>query len=159
MNAIVGTLLDSGQWKSAIYAGLGGAIAIALLAQIGDLTELHLLIPPFGASCVLAFGFPSSPFARMRNIIGGHFISALVGLAACAVFGAGILGVSVGVGLAISSMMLTDTVHPPAGANPVVVALTQPQISFLIFPVLVGAAAIVILSALFQKVTSQERPR
>ena len=46
-------------------------------------------------------------------------------------------------------MMLTDTVHPPAGANPIVVALTQPGVSFLVVPVLLGATLIVTVSRIY----------
>lgn len=143
------TWIKQRPWKHAALAGLGGALAIAVLATARDVTELHLLIPPFGASCVLVFGFPASPFAQPKNVIGGHVISALAGLLACYLFGYGILGVSVGVGLAIASMIMTETVHPPAGANPVLVALTQPSAMFAILPVLIGAAAIVILGKLY----------
>lgn len=136
-------------WKSALFAGVGGAIAISLLAMARDLTELSLLIPPFGATCVLAFGFPASPFAQAKNIIGGHVLSAIMGLLACWLFGYGIAGVAVGVGLAIAVMMVTDTVHPPAGANPVVVALTHPGLSFLALPVLTGAVTIVVLEKIY----------
>lgn len=136
-------------WKQAAIAGLGGFIAIALLAAARDATKLGLLIPPFGASCVLAFGFPSSPFARPKSLIGGHLIAAMVGLLSVSVFGGGVLGASMGVGMAIAAMMLTDTVHPPAGANPVLVAIMQPGLSFLVVPVLLGAASIVVVSMIY----------
>jgi len=141
--------LKSRPWRSAVLAGAGGFIAIALLAFARDVSGMHLLIPPFGASCVLAFGFPASPFAQPKNIVGGHVISALMGLLACALLGYDVLGIATGVGLAITAMMVTDTVHPPAGANPIVVALTQPAASFLIMPVLVGAVSIVLLGRLY----------
>ena len=137
-------------WKSALVAGIGGALAIAILAATHELTELSVLIPPFGASCVLAFGFPASPFAQPKNIIGGHVISAIAGLIACSLLGYGVMGVSVGVGLAIAAMMVTDTVHPPAGANPVVIALTRPELSFVILPVLVGAVVVVMSAKAFR---------
>ena len=136
-------------WRKAALAGLGGFAAIALLAAVRDMTELGLLMPPFGASCVLAFGFPSRPFAQPKRLIGGHLIAAMAGLLSVSMFGYGLLGASIGVGLAIAAMMLTDTVHPPAGANPIVVALTQPGVSFLVVPVLLGATLIVTVSRIY----------
>src|SRR5690606_20970017 len=118
--------VKSRPWRNALLAGLGGAITIASLATLHLSKLAILLIPPFGASCVLVFGAPASPFARPRNVIGGHMVSALMGLIAVAVFGPGIVGMALGVGLAITAMMLTDTVHPPAGASPIVVAFMQP---------------------------------
>ena len=62
-------------YKEIAFAWCGGFIAIAL---IGFLTQsLHhlLVLGSFGASCVLLFGFPKSPFSQPRNVIFGHFIS------------------------------------------------------------------------------------
>ena len=47
------------------------------------------------------------------------------------------------VGTAIALMMLTRTVHPPAGSNPVIVFLGQPGWGFLLFPTLIGALVVV----------------
>lgn len=138
-------------WRNALLAGLGGALAIGVLAVANEAHVALLLIPPFGASCVLVFGVPASPFARPRNVIGGHLISAAMGLTAVGIFGPDPLGIAAGVGLAIASMMLTDTVHPPAGANPIVVAILNPGWSFLLAPVLIGAAVIVILGAIYNR--------
>nr|WP_223264590.1 HPP family protein [Sulfuriferula plumbiphila] len=41
------------------------------------------MLGSFGASCVLLFGFPESPFSQPRNVI-----SALTGLLFLSVFGA-----------------------------------------------------------------------
>ena len=112
-------------WRAAALAGLGGFLIIGILATVNASGQLPLLIAPFGASCVLVFGVPASPFARPRNVIGGHLVAALMGLCAVSILGTGPLGIAVGVGLAIAAMMVTDTVHPPAGANPIVVALTH----------------------------------
>jgi len=136
-------------WRASVLAGFGGFLIIGALALVRDATALPLIIPPFGASCVLVFGAPASPFARPRNVICGHLIAALMGFLATSLFGFGVLGVAAGVGLAIATMMITDTVHPPAGANPIVVALLHPDLSFLVVPVLVGATAIVASAKLY----------
>jgi CBS-domain-containing membrane protein len=99
-------------WLGALMAGLGGALAIGVLAAVQAVEHLPVLIPPFGA-------------ARPRNVIGGHVISAAMGLGAVMVLGTGPLRMGAGVGLAIAAMLLTDTVHPPAGANPIVVAFAR----------------------------------
>lgn len=145
------TFIVARPWRHAVLAGLGGAIMIGVLAVANDFHTLLLLIPPYGASCVLVFGVPASPFARPRNVIGGHFISAAFGLLAVSVFGVGALGIAVGVGMAIASMIVTDTVHPPAGANPIVVAIVNPGWSFLLAPVLIGTAAIVIIGWFYNR--------
>lgn len=138
-------------WSTPVLAGFGGFIAIVVIGYARDLSTLPLLIPPFGASCVLAFGYPASPFAQPKNIIGGHFVAAAVGLLACFLFGYGTIGAAVGVGFAITAMMLTDTTHPPAGANPIVIAILHPDPTFLATPVLLGATTIVVIAYAFNQ--------
>lgn len=138
-------------WRHSLLAGIGGALAIGLLAFMDAAEALPLLIPPFGASCVLVFGVPASPFARPRNVIGGHLVSAAVGMAAVAVLGTGPLGIAAGVGLAIAAMILSDTIHPPAGANPIVVAIAGVSWPFLIAPVLIGATVIAVAGLAYNR--------
>lgn len=142
-------------WRAALVAGFGGFLTIGLLAALNAVETLPFLIAPFGASCVLVFGVPQSPFARPRNVIGGHLVAASMGLAAVSLLGAGALGIAVGVGLAIAAMMLSDTVHPPAGANPIVVALTGAGWPFLAAPVLVGATAIVAMGLVYRRLVAE----
>ena len=141
-------------WQTAALAGLRGALTIALLATLTMSGGYALLIPPFGASCVLVFALPASPLAQPRNVIGGHLVTATAGLLACAAFGPGIAAASLGVGLGISAMVLTRTVHPPAGANPLVVLTSLATPSFLVMPVLVGSAAIVACAVLYHRVVT-----
>jgi CBS-domain-containing membrane protein len=139
--------------RSAAFAWLGGFIAIATVALLTDYLAVALVLGSFGASCVLVFGFPDAPFAQPRNVILGHFLSSLIGLAFLAAFGPHWWSVAPAVGTAIAVMMLTRTVHPPAGSNPVIVFLMQPGWSFLLFPTLVGALIVVAVALIYNNVT------
>lgn len=46
-------------------------------------------------------------------------------------------------------MMLTRTVHPPAGSNPVIIFLTLPGWDFLLYPTLTGALMLVVVALTF----------
>jgi CBS-domain-containing membrane protein len=46
-----------------------------------------LLLGSFGASCVLVFGYPDAPFAQPMNVVGGHIICTVIGLAALHLLG------------------------------------------------------------------------
>jgi len=107
-------------------AWLGGVIAIAIVAALADSLSATLVLGSFGALCVLVFGYHEGPFSQPRNIIAGHFISSLIGLVFLSAFGTHWWAVALATGTAIAIMMLTRTVHPPAGSNPVIVFLTQP---------------------------------
>lgn len=66
--------------KEIFFAFISGFIAIATLGYLTKNYDNLLIMGSFGASCVLLFGFPKSPFSQPRNIIFGHFISSLIGL-------------------------------------------------------------------------------
>ena len=65
-------------------AWVGSCLAIACIALLERYATgnsgFPLLIGSFGASAVLAFGAIRSPLAQPRNLVGGHFLSALVGV-------------------------------------------------------------------------------
>jgi CBS-domain-containing membrane protein len=74
-----------------------------------------------------------------------------------AAFGPHWWSVALSVGTAIALMMLTRTVHPPAGSNPVIVFLTQPSWSFLLFPTLVGTLILVAVALIYNNATRDAR--
>jgi CBS-domain-containing membrane protein len=103
------------------------------------------------------FGFPDAPFSQPRNIILGHLLSTLIGLGFTHALGPNSWSVGLATGAAIAAMMLTRTVHPPAGSNPVIVYLTQPGWSFALFPTLAGAVLIVLVALIYQNATRSSR--
>ena len=64
------------------------------------------IMAPFGAKCVLLFALPKAPLAQPRSVIGGRFVSALIGLLAINLFGDGMLTVALAVGISIALMQL-----------------------------------------------------
>lgn len=139
--------------KSVALAWLGGVLAIAAVAALTDFLSVALVLGSFGASCVLVFGYPDVPFSQPRNVVAGHVISSLVGLVFLTIFGPHWWAVALAVGTAIALMMLTRTVHPPAGSNPVIVFLAQPAWGFLLFPTLVGALVLVAVALVYNNAT------
>lgn len=138
-------------------AWLGGFLAIGSIALSADLLSASLLLGSFGASCVLVFGFPDLPFSQPRNVLLGHVLSSLVGLLCLHLLGLGVWSLAIAVGSAIALMMLTRSVHPPAGSNPVIIFLTQPGWSFLLFPTLSGALILILVALLYNNATRSGR--
>jgi len=141
-----------------LISGLGGFILIFILAQTQALTtDIALLAASFGASCVLVFAIPQSPLARPKNVIGGHLISSLIGLILLVVLGSSPLTMALGVGLAIACMQATETLHPPAGGDPLIVLMAGGAIgwSFLLTPILIGTVAICLVGYLYHKFVSK----
>lgn len=129
--------------------GIGGCIAIGVIAFLAESSGHPLILGSFGASCVLLFGFPESPFSRPINVIGGHCIATFIGLAFFMLCGFHWWSVALASGSAISVMMLTNTVHPPAGSNPVIVMLSGAHWPFLLEPTLIGALLLVVIARFF----------
>ena len=60
------------------------------------------------------------------------------------------------VGLAIFLMMITKTVHPPAGANPIIAILGAKGMGFILMPVAVGASFIVLFAIIYNKLLKRK---
>lgn len=136
-------------WRQIGLAWTGGCLAIAVVAYLAAVSHTPLVLGSFGATCVLAFGFPDSPFSQPRNIIAGHFLSSLVGLCFLTLLGHEWWSAALAVGTAIALMQITRTVHPPAGSNPVIVMLATPGWSFLLTPTLIGASMLALVAIVF----------
>ncbi len=130
---------------------LGGLLAIAAVAYLAQVTHSPLMLGSFGASCVLLFGFPESPFSQPRNVIAGHLLSSLTGLIFFTLWGAEWWNMALALATAIGVMQLTRTVHPPAGSNPIIIMLSQPQWGFLLMPTLLGVLALQLVALLFHR--------
>jgi len=139
------------------FAAAGAFIAIAALLYLTEITHYVLIMASFGASCVLLFALPEAPLAQPKNVIGGHFITALVGLLVANFLPISPLIIALAVGIAIGLMVLTGTTHPPAGGNPLIILLGIPDVhwSFLLFPVLSGTILLVIIASLYHPFTTK----
>jgi CBS-domain-containing membrane protein len=62
------------------------------------------------------------------------------------------------VGLAIAAMAALRVTHPPAGADPLVVFVSDPDLAFLLFPTLSGAVILVAVAALYHRSTGTAYP-
>ena len=123
-----------------------------MLSYLNSLDETNLwLIPPFGASMVLVMAVNESPLAHPKNVFFGHLISAFAGVLVFWILGYSAISLGLGVGLAIFLMMVTDTIHPPAGANPIIAILGAKGMSFIIMPVAIGAFFIVLFAVIYNK--------
>ena len=138
--------------KNNILSAIGAFLCISVLAYLNSFEEGNLwLIPPFGASMVLVMAVHESPLAHPRNILFGHILSALAGVFVFSILGSSFISLGLAVGLAIFLMMSTKTVHPPAGANPIIAILGAKGISFILMPVALGASFIVLFAIIYNK--------
>mgnify|MGYP001235648360 FL=1 len=138
--------------KDILIASLGAFICMFLISYLNLIDESNVwLIPPFGASLVLVMAVHDSPLAKPKNVFFGHVISASSGVLVFYFLGNSPLSISIGLTLAIIFMLFTKTIHPPAGANPVIAILGAKSFEFVIMPVAIGASFIVIFALIYNK--------
>ena len=143
--------------KNNLISGFGAFLCISALAYLNSYDDSNLwLIPPFGASMVLVMAVHESPLAHPKNVFFGHIISAFSGVLIYAILGFSFFSVGLGVGLAIFLMMATKTVHPPAGANPIIAILGAKGVGFLMIPVAAGAAFIVLFAIIYNQLMKRK---
>lgn len=156
------TLVD---FRENFWAFVGSFVGIGIIAYLQSLqfeaSDLVFLIGSFGASSVLIYGIIQSPLAQPRNLIGGHLISAFIGvtvykLAPDIIWITAPLAVS----LSIVGMQITKTLHPPGGATALIAVNGTETVKnlgyeYVIFPVLVGVLILFVVALFFNNLTSK----
>lgn len=101
-----------------MVGGFLGIFCILLCSQwLLDPDVALMIVPSMGASAVLLFAAPHAPFSQPWNVIGGHGISAIVGVACWQWIPDFAVAASASVGLAIGAMYFARCIHPPGGAT------------------------------------------
>ena len=153
------------------WSGLGaflGILAIQALATLTSTQDALLLIGSFGASAVLLYGAPLADFSQPRNLVGGHVLSALLGV------GVGGVAVSLSdptlvflapataVAGSIMLMHTTRTLHPPGGATALIAVIGGERIQALgwwyaLCPVAIGAVAMLLVALVVNNLSTNPK--
>lgn len=141
-----------------LVSALGGFIAILGVIQVSGLfvdpQDATLLVASMGASSVLLFAVPHGTLSQPWAVLGGHLVSALVGVSCAQVLGTTALAAAGAVGLAIGAMYYLRCIHPPGGATALVAVVGDDAVQalgyqFLITPVLLNVIVIVAVAVGF----------
>lgn len=158
------TLVD---FKEHIWAFIGSFTGLGIIAYLQykafPQQDLVFLIGSFGASCVLVYGVIQSPLAQPRNLVGGHVVSAIIGVSVQKLL-PDILWIAapLAVSLSIVFMQVTKTLHPPGGATALIAATGSPQILslgywYVLSPVLSGSLILLIIALVFNNLTKNRK--
>ena len=146
--------------KEPLISALGAFLCISLIAFINSYDDFNIwLIPPFGATMVLVMAVHESPLAQPKNIFFGHILSALSGVLIYFFLGMSFLSIGLAVAISVWAMMITKTIHPPAGANPIIAILGGKGLSFILLPVATGALIIIIFAIIYNKILKRNYPK
>tara|TARA_B100001121_G_scaffold34464_1_gene29234 strand:+ start:1671 stop:2138 length:468 start_codon:yes stop_codon:yes gene_type:complete len=134
-------------------AGIFSIITIGVLTVLTYKTSYGIfLIASFGSTMVLLYGYSESPFAQPKNIILGHFLTALIGIIFLNFIPLPIfLNIPLAVGFGVMFMILFKVTHPPAGGNPIIVIIGSVSFDYLLTPVLIGSIILVMFGVIINK--------
>ena len=126
-------------------------------------TDLLMIIGSFGASAVLIYGAIKSPLAQPRNLLGGHILSALVGVTAFKLLTPHLwLAAALAVSVSIAVMHATKTLHPPGGATALIAVISGAKVHnlgylYALVPVAGGALIMLAVALLINNVAPRRR--
>jgi CBS-domain-containing membrane protein len=142
-----------------IISALGGASGIAGIMwtvnilvqfQILSVNSSILIIASMGASAVLLFAVPHGALSQPWALIGGHLISATLGVTCVKLLGHGPWVAALAVGVAIGAMYYLRCIHPPGGATALTIVIGGADIDalgyeFLLLPLTLNILVITLL--------------
>ena len=148
--------------KKAIIAGIFSTITIGSLTLLTYKTELGLfLLASFGSTMVLLYGYPESPFAQPKNIFFGHLLTSVVGVIFVNLIPLPIfIMIPLAVGFGVFVMIIAGVTHPPAGGNPIIVIIGSASFSYIISPIIIGTAIILVFGVVLNRfILKKEYPK
>ena len=141
-----------------LISGLGGFSSILLILlmsrQFMAETDSTLIVASMGASAVLLFAVPHGPLSQPWSLIGGHLVSAIIGISCYFLIADLFVAAALAVGLAITAMYYLRCIHPPGGATALTAVVAGPAVHklgylYLFTPVMLNVAVIFSVAILF----------
>ncbi|MDP2903965.1 MAG: HPP family protein [Methylovulum sp.] len=109
------------------------------------------LLASLGGSTVFLFGLTKAAAGQPRALFGGHLGGALIGISCFQAFGDAFWVYTLAQVLGVSLMLLTKTVHPPAGGNPIIMVYVHANWDALLNPVFIGVTSLAIVAAIWSR--------
>lgn len=151
-----------------VWSTVGAFLGIYAVYEIGIFQSFNLentlfLVSSFGASAVLIYGVPKSPYAQPRNLVLGHVLSAIVGVTCALLLDfSPVLSAALAVSLAIAVMHVTRLIHPPGGATALIAVIGGEEVHqmsywYALSPVFTGAVILLLVALLVNNLSPQRR--
>jgi CBS-domain-containing membrane protein len=150
-----------------VWSWIGSFLGIAAVSLIHykvlNHTDMVMIIGSFGASAVLIYGAIRSPLAQPRNLLGGHILSAIIGVTAFRWLGADPwVAAAVAVSTSIAVMHLTKTLHPPGGATALIAVIGSGTVHdlgylYVLMPAALGAGVMLIIALIVNNIPKSRK--
>lgn len=154
---LIGVQLDTTDHREKLISAVGGFIGILLILKITHFfvpgVAGALVVASMGASAVLLFALPHGPLSQPWPLVGGHVLSAMIGVTMHLLIDDIFLAGPLAVGISIAVMYYLRCIHPPGGASALAAVVSGPAVyalgyQFVLTPVLVNALVILVVALL-----------
>ena len=141
-----------------LVSALGGFVAIFCIYYISQLSvgpvAGAIIVASMGASAVLLFAVPHGQLSQPWPVIGGHLLSAVIGVSCAKLIPNDVLAASLAVGLAIAVMYYLRCIHPPGGATAISAVIGGDAVhelgyQFVITPILLNVIIVLFVGIAF----------
>ena len=135
-----------------VVAGISASIIIGVLAFLSFETSTGFwLMFSFGSTTLIVLIFYKSEFAQPGNIFFGHILGIVIGILFNQFMGMSFITLGLAVGFTVTLMIYLKVIHPPAAANPLIALFADVSLEYILFPVIMGALMIIIISTIINK--------
>lgn len=140
-----------------IWPAIGATVAIGLALWLIVDDRTTLLLASLGGSTVFLFALTDAEAAQPRALFGGHLGGALIGILCYQLFGDALWVSVVAMVLTMMFMVATRTIHPPAGANPLLMVHNHANFMALLKPVGLGVLTIFLIAMIWSRLRPGKR--
>lgn len=135
------------------WSASGAAIAVGLALWLVRPPASPFLLASIGGSAIFLFGLTSVHAAQPRALFGGHLGSAAIGILCAQMFGDALWVYVLACVLTLVFMLATGTVHPPAGATPLIMVQAHAGWEALWQPVAVSIVVLAGIAVIWTRLT------
>jgi CBS-domain-containing membrane protein len=142
------------KWLSGVGSLMGILGVIFISRHFLEADALPWVVASMGASAVLLFAAPHGPMSQPWPLVGGHLVSAVIGMA-CALWLQDInIAAALAVALAIVAMHYLRCIHPPGGATALTAVVGGESFhalgfQYVITPVLINVIMVLLIAVIF----------
>lgn len=160
------TMVDK---EDLLWSFVGSFLSIGAIGYCSSMlfksSDTIFLIGSLGASAILVFGATHSPLAQPRNLVGGHLISAIIGVTIQQLIPDSELqwlACGLAVSLSLIMMQITKAVHPPGGATALIANIGSEKIKnlgylYVLSPVLSGVLIMLLIAMLINNIPGNRK--
>jgi CBS-domain-containing membrane protein len=140
-----------------IWSAIGAAVAIGLALWLVFDDHSMLMLASLGGSTVFLFALTDAEAAQPRALFGGHLGGALIGILCFQLFGDALWVSVIAMVLTMVFMVATRTIHPPAGANPLLMVHHHANFLALLKPVGLGVLTLFLVAMIWTRLRPGKR--